>query len=195
MRRFAPLPGIIVAALPLLLAGCGGGTAKPSAVTPAQPTTTSSTPTPTPTPTPTKTGPGPITAAEIAWLGSMHRMHASIDATAKQNTNLTRTAMLTLGNSFSECRRVLRGIGPRTTARLRPVLTLVNKACGQFDSGAKCWATAARVSDASGAVVAGTPEEQTQRQAIDCGTAAWGDGSNTLSEAEAKGEEIKAAAG
>jgi len=192
MRRFALLPGIIVAALALLVAGCGGGSAKPAAVTPGQ--STISTPTPTPTPTPTKTEPGPMTAAELAWLGSVHRMHASIDAAARQNTNLTRTAMLSLGNSFSDCRRVLRRIGSGT-ARLRPVFTMVNKACAKFDSGAKCWATAARVGDAGGAVEAGTPEEQTQRQAIECGTAAFGDGSNMLSEAEAKGEETKLAAG
>jgi hypothetical protein len=189
MRRFALLPGIIVAALALLVAGCGGGSAKPAAVTRTQPTISS----PTPTPTPTKTGPGPMTAAELAWLGSVHRMHASIDAAARRNTNLTRAAMLSLGNSFSECRRVLRRIGSGT-ARLRPVFTMVNKACAKFDSGAKCWATAARVGDAGGAVEAGTPEEQTQRQAIECGTAAFGDGSNMLSEAEAKGEEIKLAA-
>jgi hypothetical protein len=133
-------------------------------------------------------------AAELAWLGSVHRMHASIDAAARQNTNLTRTAMLSLGNSFSDCRRVLRRIGSGT-ARLQPVFTIVNKACAKFDGGAKCWATAARVGDAGGAVEAGTPEEQTQRQAIECGTAAFGDGSNMLSEAEAKGEEIKLAAG
>jgi len=46
-------------------------------------------------------------------------MHASIDAAARRNTNLTRAAMLSLGNSFSECRRVLRRIGSGT-ARLRP---------------------------------------------------------------------------
>ena len=102
--------------------------------------------------------------------------------------------MLSLSNSLGDCRRVLRRIGPGT-ARLRPVLTLVNKACAQFDKGAACWATAARVSDASGAVVAGTPDERTQNQAISCGTAALGDGSNTLNDAEAKGEEIKNAAG
>jgi hypothetical protein len=192
MRRFALL--LVIVALPLLVAGCGGGTAKPASVTPAQPTTSTQTPTPTPTPTLTKTGPGPMSAAELAWLGSVHRMHGSIDAAAKQNTNLTRTAMVTLGNSFGECRRVLRRIGSGT-ARLRPVFTMVNKACAKFDGGAKCWATAARVGDAGGAVEVGTPEEQIQRQAIECGTAAWGDGSNMLSEAEAKGEEIKLAAG
>jgi hypothetical protein len=66
-----------------------------------------------------------------------------------KNRNLTRTAMLWLGNSFREFRRVLRRIGLGGPARLRPVFTMVNKACAKFDGGAKCWATAARVSDAS----------------------------------------------
>jgi hypothetical protein len=174
--------------LALLVAGCGGGTAKPAAAASTHPTTS----TPTPTPTPTKTGPGPMTAAELAWLGSVNRMAASIDAIAGQKMNLTRTKMLSLSNLFGECRRVMRRIG-QGTARLRPVLTLVNKACATFDRGAKCLATAAQVSNADGEVVAGSPEEQTQKQSIECSTAAFTDGSKTLSEAQTKGEEIQLA--
>ena len=44
MRRFALLLGI--AALPLLVADCGGGTAKPASVAPAQPTSSTQTQTP-----------------------------------------------------------------------------------------------------------------------------------------------------
>jgi hypothetical protein len=187
---------VAAVALGLLVAGCGGGGSGPAAVAPASATATQqpTTSTPTPSPTPTKTGPGPMTAAELAWLAAVQKMHAGIDATARRNTNLTRTAMLSLSRSLGDCRRLLRRIG-QGTARLRPVATLVNKACAQFDKGAKCWATAARVSDISGAVEAGTPAERTQSQAISCGTAAYGDGSNTLIEAEAKAEEIKLAAG
>ncbi len=74
------------------------------------------------------------------------------------------------------------------------MLTLVNKACATFDSGAKCLATAAQVSNAAGEVVAGSPEEQTQKQSIECSEAAFGEGSNTLSQAQTKGEEIQLAA-
>jgi hypothetical protein len=175
--------------LALLVDGCGGGTAKPAAAASTHPTTS----TPTPTPTPTKTGPGPMTAAELAWLGSVNRMAGSIGAIAGQNIRLTRTKLLSLSNLFGECRRVMRRIGPGT-ARLRPVLTLVNKACATFDSGAKCLATAAQVSNADGEVVAGSPEEQTQKQAIECSNAAFTDGTKTLSEAQTKGEEIQLAA-
>jgi hypothetical protein len=180
--------------LVLLVAGCGGGAAKPAASATPQPSATQTPTTSTPTPTPTKTGPGPMTAAELAWLAAVQRMHAKVDATFRKTTNLTRAAMLSLSSALGECRRVLRRIG-QPTARLKPVLALVNKACVQFDTGAKCWATAARVSDAGGAVEAGTPAERTQSQAISCGSAGYGDGSNTLTDAEARGEEIKVAAG
>jgi len=44
-------------------------------------------------------------------------------------------------------------------------------------------------------VIAGTPGERTQKRAMDCGFAAQGDGGNLLSDAEAKGDAIKAAGG
>jgi hypothetical protein len=48
---------------------------------------------------------------------------------------------------------------------------------------------------ADGGVIAGSPEEQTQKRALDCGGAAQGDSLNLLADADAKGEEIKAKAG
>jgi hypothetical protein len=102
--------------------------------------------------------------------------------------------MVALGNALGACSRELRRIGSPSD-RLQPVNTIVKKACRTFDKGAKCFATAARVSDASGAVVAGTPEERTQNRALDCGFAAAGNGSNLLSDAENKGAEIKLQAG
>jgi hypothetical protein len=171
----------------LLVAGCGGEAAQPVPSATPQLTTTS-------TPTPTKTGPGPMTAPELAWLAAVQKMHAKTDSAFRSKTILTRAAMLSMSNALGECRRLLRRIG-EPTSRLRPVLALVNKACAQFDKGAKCWATAARVSDAGGGVITGTPAERIQSQAISCGDAGYGDGSNLLTDAESKGEEIKAAAG
>jgi hypothetical protein len=173
--------------LTLLVAGCRGEAPQPVPSATPQQTTTS-------TPTPTKTGPGPMTAPELAWLAAVQTMHYKIDSAFRSEIILTRTAMLSQRNALGECRRVLRRIG-RPTARLMPVLALVNKACAQFDKGAKCWATAARVSDVGGGVIAGTPAERIQSQAISCGDAGYGDGSNLLTDAESKGKEIKAAAG
>ena len=136
-----------------------------------------------------------MTAAELAWLAAVKGMHAKIDAAFKADEiYMTRAKMRSLSAALGDCHRVLRRIGP-STARMRPVLGLVNKACAQFDKGAKCFLSAARVSDAAGGVEAGTPAERIQNQALPCGFAGQGDGSNTLISAEAKAEEIKQAAG
>jgi hypothetical protein len=172
----------------VLASGCGGGddTATPTATSPAS--TASATASPT---TPTVL---PMSAEELAWLKAITRLHKKIDKAVQQELTLTRAKMVALGTALGACSRELRRIGSPSD-RLQPVNTIVKKACRTFDKGAKCFATAARVSDASGAVVAGTPEERTQRRSIDCGFAAAGNGSNTLADAENKGAEIKLAAG
>ncbi|HSK54219.1 MAG TPA: hypothetical protein VK908_03105, partial [Jiangellales bacterium] len=106
--------------------------------------------------------------------------------------NLTKAMMVALGSALGECSRELARIGS-PTERLQPVLTLVAHACAHYDEGAQCFDTAASVSDQSGAVEVGTPEERTQTGSIDCGFAAQGDGGNLLALAEAEGNEITSA--
>jgi hypothetical protein len=67
---------------------------------------------------------------------------------------------------------------------------LVKKGCKEYDKGAVCLRTAARIG-----IPFGTPEERKQNEAIDCGFAAVGKGGIYLADAENKGAEIKAAAG
>ena len=71
---------------------------------------------------------------------------------------------------------------------------IVQKACRTHDKGAKCkcFATAAKVSDAAGATIAGTAAVRAQERSLSCGFAAQGNGSNLLTDAEAKAEAIKA---
>lgn len=76
--------------------------------------------------------------------------------------------------------------------RLQTVYVTAQKACRRYDKGANCFATAAKVSDAAGATIAGTAEARTQERSLSCGFAAQGDGSNLLTDAEAKAETIKA---
>jgi hypothetical protein len=117
-------------------------------------------------------------------------LHAKIDEPfLPSEINLTQAAMVSLGNALGECSPELARIGS-PTERLQPVYALVAEACAQYDEGAKCFDTAARVSDRSGAVEVGTPEEETQTSALDCGFAAQGDGGNLLTEAEANGNKI-----
>jgi hypothetical protein len=131
-----------------------------------------------------------VELGELAWLDAITNLHAKIDEPfLASEINLTQAAMVSLGSALGECNRELARIGS-PTERLQPVYALVAEACARYEEGAKCFDTAASVSDRSGAVVAGTPEEQTQTNALDCGFAAQGDGGNLLTEAEAMGNEI-----
>ncbi len=189
-RRAARLTAAVVTAL--LVSGCGGRAGTSTAA--STPSTTAPAPTAPPaTLAPTTTGPGPLTAAELSWLKSVTRLHKQIDKPFMASMNMTRAKMVELGNALGTCTRELRRIGSPST-RLQPVYAAVQKACRIYDKGARCFATAARVSGVDGGVVAGTPEERIQKQAMDCGFAAQGNGGNVLADAEAKGEAIKAAA-
>jgi len=188
-----PAIAVATAVLALILAGCGGQAGESAATSTTQPAT--STQVTTSTPAPTTTGPGPMTAAELAWLSAIPKMHAKISAVFRYGPpTLTRSAAQSMSNVLGECRRTLRRIG-RPTARLTPVLTLVNRACAQFDKGAPCWATVARVVYPNGGITVGTPQERTFNQAVKCGGDAFSNGTKLLAEAQMKGEEIKTAAG
>jgi hypothetical protein len=76
--------------------------------------------------------------------------------------------------------------------RLEPASIIVRKVVATFARGARCFARAARVSSPSGAVVAGTPEERIQRQALECGLAAQGNGANLLGDADRRADQLKA---
>jgi hypothetical protein len=131
-----------------------------------------------------------VELGELAWLDAITNLHAIIDEPfLASEINLTREALVSLGSTLGQCSPELARIGS-ATERLQPVYALVAEACARYDEGAKCFDTAARVSDRSGAVVAGTPEEQTHASALDCGFAAQGDGGNLLTKAEASGNEI-----
>ena len=179
-----------VAVAVLLLVIVGGCTGKKAASTAASPPSSSTTT--TATTAPTTAAVVPLTAEELAWLKAIPKLHNTIDKPfMASNINMTRAKMVELGTALGTCSRELRRIGS-PSARLQPVYVAVRTACRTYDKGAQCFATAARVSDASGAVVAGSPEERTQDRALDCGFAAQGDGGNLLTEAEAKATAIEA---
>jgi hypothetical protein len=201
-KRRGRLIPIIAALAALMVAGAGGafaysrlagGGPQPADVLPASTTASLPASTTTPTVTPTTTTVPPLSAKEVAWLTAVTRLHETMDKALLQpdSVQLTRAKMTSYANTLRACSRELARIGSPSD-RLQPVAVIVKKACRTFDSGAKCWATAASVSMADGGVIAGTPEERTLARAIECGGAAAGNGSNLLSDAEAKGKEIKA---
>src|SRR5215475_711537 len=164
--------------LAVLASGCAGHTT--TSPSPA-PSTAAGTPTPT-----------PMTTAELAWITAVTKLHKKIDKPFRASSiNMTRATMTGLGNSLRACSRELQKIGPPSD-RLQPVYVQVQKACRTYNKGARCFAKAASVSDASGATIAGTPQARTQRRSLSCGFAAQGNGSNQFGQAEAKAAAIKA---
>jgi hypothetical protein len=167
--------------LALLVNGCAGET--PTSTAASQATTTS-------TVAPTTTTAPPMTAKELAWLKAIPKMSKRIEKSIMAISELSTSGMASLANSLRSCSRELaRGGSP--SDRLQPVYALVRKACREYDKGAVCFTTAARV----GIPFAGTPEERRQSKAIDCGFAAAAKGTIALVDAANKGEEIKEAVG
>jgi hypothetical protein len=169
--------GLVIAVVIAVLAtGCGGP----------------KTPSPAPSGSPSSTAPAPMTAADLAWIQAITQMHKKIDKPFMASSiNMTRAKMNQLADSLRSCKRELSRVG-LPSARLQPAYALVNKACRIYANGARCFAREASVSDAAGAVIAGTPQERIQRRADRCGFAAQGNGSNLMSEAEAKAAAIRA---
>jgi hypothetical protein len=142
-------------------------------------------------PTLTTTGPGPMTTGELSWLTAFEKLGKQMeDVYTNMPTNLTPTAMASTANKLRECSRQLARMGS-PSARLQPVYALVKKACQAYDTGAKCFATAA----STGIPLAGSAADRKQRKAIDCGFTASGKGSLPMADAMNKAEEIKRAAG
>jgi hypothetical protein len=75
----------------------------------------------------------------------------------------------------------------RPSTRLQEVDDLVKKACRQYDKGADCFDTAAKI----GIPIAGSDEERKQTEAIDCGFDAVNRGSEVLFEAEIEAEHLQ----
>jgi hypothetical protein len=164
----------------LAAGGCAGHQTAP---TPASAHSTAAS-----TPAPTAT---PLTAAELAWITAVTSLHHQVDQPfSAASMTMTRAKMTELGHALRACHRELRRMGAPGT-RLQPVYVTVNNACRALDRGARCFAKAASVSDAAGGTVAGTPEARIQNRSLSCGFGAQGNGSNLLSEAEAKAAAIK----
>jgi hypothetical protein len=180
-----PARFLIIVALVLVTSGCND-----------QPTTTAPTSGPitsSPSPTaasPTVTAAQPLTAQERAWLQALTKLHQTLDKGLfpEHTVVITPSKLRSSETLMRSCSKELARIGA-VSARLRPVLALAQQACRQYDKGAACYAVARRyLNDYS------TAAQKKVEQNLTCGDNAAGDGSNLLSEAEAKGREIDLAA-
>jgi hypothetical protein len=167
--------------LALLAGGCGGDSPSPTAA-PATTTTAAATTTTVP----------PLNAKELAWLKGVSAVRTKVENSfkAKGPVSLTRAIVLEYHRQLASWGRQLRRLGAPSD-RLQPAYTLVRKAIQTFDKGANCYARAAGVISAGGAVDSGL-EARMIEEAFDCGNAAEGNGTNLLYKADAKGKELKA---
>ena len=182
-RRYPCRAATVVVAL--LVVGCASQKAATTAA--SSPSTAAS----ATTAAATTTTSASMTGAELVWLEAIGKLHTKIDKVLTDApSNMTSSTMGTLSAKLRGCSRELARLGPPTD-RLQPVYKLAKQGCAQYDKAARCFATAASI----GAPLAGTAQERTFNQALDCGFAVPGMGSALLADAEAKGFEIKETAG
>jgi hypothetical protein len=181
-RRSVHLAVIVL--LVLLAGGCGGKTAKSAAEQSAAPQAS------TPTAAPTTTRPPPMTAAELAWLEALPKLDAKIDKAIQGSTLITPAVLRSMASAFRSCTLGLQRLG-LPSERLRPVYELVKRGCGEFDKGAKCFATAASL----GTPLDGTPQRRALDKAMDCGFKSQPKAVTLLVRGFNKGEEMKSTFG
>jgi hypothetical protein len=185
-RRSAGLAVAVVCAV--VMVGCGGGQSATSTAT-STPSTSTAEPTTTTIP--------PLTAEEVAWLDGLTELKEELQKqkdkiVAAATTGLTRPLMVLLGKTLGSCSRELARLGAPPGDRLQPVDALAKKACQQLGKAARCQATMARLSDASGGSPAvGSPQHRSWMRAGDCADAAEQKGVKLLEDAHAKGTEIQ----
>lgn len=133
---------------------------------------------------------GPLSPEEVVWLYAVEKLEKEMEGVStNMPTNMTPAAMAATATKLGGCSRALAGAGSPDT-RLQPVYLLVRSGCKEFDKGARCFATAARI----GVPMAGTSDDRTVTRSINCAVTSMASGSIRLGEALMKGEEIKTVA-
>lgn len=116
------------------------------------------------------------------WLAEVERVRQEIDRDFYGlGPELSAPVMREMAQVLRTCSRELESIGA-PSSELDEVHALVRKACRQFDKGAKCLRTAARI----GIPFGGSDEDRRQSRAIDCGFNSANRGSMLLFEADAE---------
>jgi hypothetical protein len=166
--------------LALLVGGCGGDSASPTAA----PATTAA---------PTTTSIPLLGAKEVAWLKRTSGVRTKVEESFQAGGSgpVTRAIMVESGKELAGWSRQLRRLGAPSHL-LQPVYTLIRKVIRTYDKGANCYARAAGAVSASGAVESGTPEARIAREAVNCARAAEENGTTLLYEADDSGKQLRA---
>jgi hypothetical protein len=191
MHRACPHLRIAVTAAALLTAATlpaactSEGTAD---VAPATSSTTTVSETTTAPEAATTTAPEPITTEEKEWVGTLHRLKKRLQKTVFQGGVVTQARLLSDARIYAGCAKSL---GSPPSARFARAHGTAKTACRQFRKAAAQLRTAAANVDASGAVVAGTPQEDAFNRAFERGNAYAGNALNKISKAVTRAEAIR----
>jgi hypothetical protein len=136
----------------------------------------------------TTTGPAPLTAEETAWVRHLGKVEKHLEKTAFLGGAVTRSRMLGQARVFAACRKRL---GPAPSLRFDRPFAMAKNACRKFRKAAEQLRIAAANADASGAVIAGTAEEQNFNRAFERANAYAGNAVNRFSTAVLRAKTIR----
>ena len=132
--------------------------------------------------------PEPLSNEEFAWLDKIGALREEVDrAFGAGREGLAQWNAAELARVMPECNSKLASTGP-PSARMQPVHGLLVQACGEYDKGAECFATADRLWNQA----PDTPKEEELNKAIECGYTAESSGRKLLSDAELEGFKLAA---
>ena len=173
----------------LVLAACSSGGGSTSANAPATDPAPSSAPsTTTDATTSTEPEPMPVTADERHWRRNLDRYTKRLHNVYARSGTITHASMILAARVDDECRkRLVKGQVP---GRYGPAAKKARHACARLAKAAAFLRQAVSVSDAGGAVVAGTSEEQIFNHALNGSFEATGNAINELDRAVEVANEI-----
>jgi hypothetical protein len=137
----------------------------------------------------TTDAPEPITAAEAAWRERVRAYATRLDADISRSGRITHASMRRSARLYSACAPMLERAGD--PGRFAPLEPQVERACTRLAKAARLFGQAVAVSDAGGAVVAGTPEEAQFTRALNGAFEAAGNAQYALQRALEKAAAIE----
>ena len=173
----------LAAALAATLAGCGGSGENEERA--ALTTTAASEPTTTEEEEVTP----PVTEAERAWLAAVKRYQARLQRETHRNITITQASMQRRAKLYDGCARMLGKAGD--PGRFQPAATLAGRACKRLGRAADALGKAMGASDASGAVLSGSPEQKIFERSLDAAFEAAGNADYDLQLAEERATSIE----
>jgi hypothetical protein len=170
------LAAAVLVPLAIALSGCSSRQTEEAASTVPAETTVATT-----------TGPAPVTSEETAWVRHLAKVEKQLEKTALLGGVVTRSRMLAQAKVFAACRKRLEA----PSSRFEKPFAMAKGACRKFHKAAVQLRVAAANVDASGAVVAGTAEEQNFNRAFERANAHAGNAVNRFSAAVARAKTIR----